>query len=227
MIVRAYGLKGEVRKAALLCASLQREAAEADAIELNGAKRSTGKSAGNVVRPTHILYDALLKEAVLQSSWAIAIGALSEIILHFYPSDATYSALCAEPLEQSVGDAIYEAEGSDGLNGAVEPVSLQSMRSRFLFESINRIKESPMSQHPKYRLSGKLYGACLTVALADGSDTASDAAVSLIEARRRGEIRLRQRDEEDAAQAERPWVHRLGKAYSPDWDTVQLFKEIQ
>ena len=209
MIVRAYGLKGEVRKAALLCASLQREAADAEALETDG---SSAARPSTVVRPTHVLYDALLKEAVLRSSWAIAIGALSEIILRFYPSDATYRAVCGEPLE------VATASGESGDAGT------HSMRSRFLFEAVNRIKDSP---NPKVRQAGNLYATCLSVALADGSDAASDAAVSLIESRRRGELRLRQRDEQMVVAAERPWVSHLGKAFSAEWDTVKLFEEIQ
>jgi hypothetical protein len=214
MIVRAYGLKGEVRKAALLCASLQREAADADAAAA-GDGSSAGRRPSNVVRPTSVLYNVLLQEAVLSSSWAIAIGALSEVILQSFPSEATYNALVAEPRDGSSEEQEQEQDGD---------ANRHSMRSRFLFEAVNRIKDSPTAPAKQ---AGKLYKTCLSVALVDGSDAASDAAVSLIEARRRGELRVRQRDEAAVMEAERPWVGRLGKAFSSEWDRVKLFEEIQ
>ena len=103
MIVQALGIKGEVRRAALLVASVQRDFAE-------------GKSPTQIVKST---YNMLLKVAVESGSWAIAVGALSEILLRFTPNDATYAALITSPLEEDeagpgLGLGMEAAAGSGG-----------------------------------------------------------------------------------------------------------------
>ena len=182
MIVRAYGLKGQVRKAALLVASLQREA--------------TGPAPG--VKPGPALYNALLVEAVKSRSWAIADGALDEV-LAFKPSDATYAALAAAPIE----------DGSPELHG------------RFLFEAVRKVKDAPLSG---VRIAGQLYAMCLSVALAAGGF--EEEAAALIASRRRGEVRLRPRDEGLCVGVERAWENRLGRIIEgSEWEAIKLFEE--
>ena len=84
MVVRAYGMKREVRKAALLVASLQREH--------RAALAANAEAPATVVvppPPSSALYNALLRESVASSSWALAEGALAEVLLVGRPNDAT------------------------------------------------------------------------------------------------------------------------------------------
>ena len=109
MIVQALALKGEVRRAALLVASVQRDYAE-------------GVSSTQIIKST---YNMLLKVAVESGSWAIAVGALSEILLNFSPNDATYAALITPPVEEDVagpGPALgMEAGAGSGGSTTYQP----------------------------------------------------------------------------------------------------------
>lgn len=71
------------------------------------------------------------------------------------------------------------------------------------------------------------YARCLEVALQDNSSAAADAAVSLIAARRRGEVPLRLRDEAICVEAERAWEGRLGRVIQGgEWQAFELFREV-
>ena len=73
-----------MRKAALLVASLQREH--------RAALAANAEAPATVVvppPPSSALYNALLRESVASSSWALAEGALAEVLLVGRPNDAT------------------------------------------------------------------------------------------------------------------------------------------
>mmetsp|Transcript_28153 Transcript_28153/g.62820 ORF Transcript_28153/g.62820 Transcript_28153/m.62820 type:complete len:894 (+) Transcript_28153:136-2817(+) len=193
MMVKAYGLKGEVRKAALLVASMQREFTQ-DPV----ANRS--------VRPTKVVYNALLSEATKAQAFAIALGTLDEILLIGRPDEASYEALASEPKDRD-------------RKGAGE-------RSAFLFQAVRRVAEMTWDTGfgTSVRMTGSLYSTCLTVALAEGTPEATEQATALISARRRGEVRVRQRDERICVAAERAWERRLGRVFEgAEWEVVKLF----
>lgn len=141
-IVRAYGMKWEVRKAALLVAALQREYNEAT------TDTSSSPSTAKLVKPSVVLYNALLREAVACRSWAIAIGAFTEILQQFRPNAETYAALAQEPRRLS------EAGEGEGNEVDWEEVGLHS---RFLFEVVTRVKDT-VKKTPKsnVRIAGEL-----------------------------------------------------------------------
>jgi len=140
--VRAYGMKWEVRKAALLVAALQREYNEAT------TDTSSSPSTAKLVKPSVVLYNALLREAVACRSWAIAIGAFTEILQQFRPNAETYAALAQEPRRLS------EAGEGEGNEVDWEEVGLHS---RFLFEVVTRVKDT-VKKTPKsnVRIAGEL-----------------------------------------------------------------------
>lgn len=147
-IVRAYGMKWEVRKAALLVAALQREHNDATATHASSSSSSSPSSTSTkLVKPSVVLYNALLREAVACRSWAIAIGAFTEILQQFRPNAETYAALAQEP--RRLHDA--SAEGNEG---GWEEVGLHS---RFLFEVVTRVKDA-VKKTPKsnVRIAGDL-----------------------------------------------------------------------
>mmetsp|Transcript_38469 Transcript_38469/g.75851 ORF Transcript_38469/g.75851 Transcript_38469/m.75851 type:complete len:1156 (+) Transcript_38469:82-3549(+) len=212
MIVRAYGLKKEVRKAALLVAALQREAED---------EATSQKGVPAAVRPGVALYNALLREAVLCESWGIALGTVEEVLLNGRPNDATYEALSLEP-RQSENQVIDEKRG---------PASSLALRSQFLFDAVDRIKNTPKE---RIRIAGHLYTTCLLEALkaSTGAIGPADAAVhdaaaeALITARRRGEVKLRLRDEDACMEAERTWETKLGRMIEGgEWEPLVLFEE--
>ena len=141
-IVRAYGMKWEVRKAALLVDALQREYNEAT------TDTSSSPSTAKLVKPSVVLYNALLREAVACRSWAIAIGAFTEILQQFRPNAETYAALAQEPRRLS------EAGEGEGNEVDWEEVGLHS---RFLFEVVTRVKDT-VKKTPKsnVRIAGEL-----------------------------------------------------------------------
>jgi len=141
-IVRAYGMKWEVRKAALLVAALQREYNDAT------TDTSSSPSTAKLVKPSVVLYNALLREAVACRSWAIAIGAFTEILQQFRPNAETYAALAQEPRRLS------EAGEGEGNEVDWEEVGLHS---RFLFEVVTRVKDT-VKKTPKsnVRIAGEL-----------------------------------------------------------------------
>lgn len=140
--MRAYGMKWEVRKAALLVAALQREYNEAT------TDTSSSPSTAKLVKPSVVLYNALLREAVACRSWAIAIGAFTEILQQFRPNAETYAALAQEPRRLS------EAGEGEGNEVDWEEVGLHS---RFLFEVVTRVKDT-VKKTPKsnVRIAGEL-----------------------------------------------------------------------
>ena len=140
--MRAYGMKWEVRKAALLVAALQREYNDAT------TDTSSSPSTAKLVKPSVVLYNALLREAVACRSWAIAIGAFTEILQQFRPNAETYAALAQEPRRLS------EAGEGEGNEVDWEEVGLHS---RFLFEVVTRVKDT-VKKTPKsnVRIAGEL-----------------------------------------------------------------------
>jgi hypothetical protein len=135
-------MKWEVRKAALLVAALQREYNDAT------TDTSSSPSTAKLVKPSVVLYNALLREAVACRSWAIAIGAFTEILQQFRPNAETYAALAQEPRRLS------EAGEGEGNEVDWEEVGLHS---RFLFEVVTRVKDT-VKKTPKsnVRIAGEL-----------------------------------------------------------------------
>jgi len=127
---------------ALLVAALQREYNEAT------TDTSSSPSTAKLVKPSVVLYNALLREAVACRSWAIAIGAFTEILQQFRPNAETYAALAQEPRRLS------EAGEGEGNEVDWEEVGLHS---RFLFEVVTRVKDT-VKKTPKsnVRIAGEL-----------------------------------------------------------------------
>ena len=146
--MRAYGMKWEVRKAALLVAALQREHNDATTADASSSSpsSSTPSTSTKLVKPSVVLYNALLREAVACRSWAIAIGAFTEILQQFRPNAETYAALAQEPRRLH--------ESAEGNEVDWEEVGLHS---RFLFEVVTRVKDT-VKKTPKsnVRIAGDL-----------------------------------------------------------------------
>jgi hypothetical protein len=150
MIVRAYGMKREVRKAALLVAALQREHSDAAALAAGSEDAAAAGAPG--VQPSVVLYNALLREAVACRSWAIAVGAFTEVLQRFRPNSETYAALAQEPRR----GALEGGEGS-GLEAQQVDWEQVALHSRFLFEVVTRVKDA-LKDTPtsNVRIAGKL-----------------------------------------------------------------------
>jgi pentatricopeptide repeat protein len=161
MIVRAYGLKNEVRKAALLVAALQREATAAATTTTTTSTTTTArpslsssktKKKKAVLVPGPALYNTLLREAVMSESWAIALGALEEVLLIARPSDATYFALAAGPEEREYS-LLSPRLVNTNIGFPLDEEAPSALRAKFLFEAVNRIKNSPKEG---IRIAGEL-----------------------------------------------------------------------
>lgn len=216
MIVRALGQKGEIRKAATLLASVQRDFLE-------------GRSD---TKPNKDTYNSLLKYAVQAEEWPIAMGTLSEILLRFTPNEPTYAALATVPngsdpvLDYTPSESEFYVSAGDDLSDMRTTVSYrpQSPRSKFLFESIKRI-QGVKSKVP-IRIAGELYCTALELALSERSLEGEQAAIELIASRRSGDLRVRRDGASDALQIERKWEMRLGRSFlytSVDWGDSQEF----
>jgi len=244
MIVKAYGLQGQVRKAALLVAALQREAQEAATQEAakaeKGAEAVDARAVPRAVPVGVALYNALLSEAVQAENWAIATGTLAELLARFTPNGATYAALANE---SPAGPRLSQWGGGKEEDGT-EEVGGMKMRTRFLLEAVYRLKDAALKRKSNtVRIAGDLYVTCLSEALGDHKraaattptafggaakkGSAEEAAVALIVARRRGEVLLRSRDEMRCIEAEREWERTLGSVISGgEWQAVKLFEDI-
>jgi len=126
------------------------------------------------------------------------------------------------------GDADPYATDSYASPPPVKPAE-QSVRSKFLFESMQRIQKRSVEESNKVKIAvaGELYSVCLKVAFDDRSDGAQEAAVELIESRRSGKLNVRRRDEAMAVRAERMWEERLGRRFVSEWDGVKLFDQSE